>query len=70
MLRIFGVVPGAALPAFAITALWMLAAMIVAVRQALDYKSTGRAIAVCGLGWALALAIAVGLGLVFGPSLS
>ncbi len=70
MLRIFGVVPGAAIPAFAITAGWMLMAMIIAVRQALDYKSTMRAVAVCGLGWALALAIAVGLGLVFGPALS
>jgi hypothetical protein len=70
MLRIFGVVPGAAIPAFAVTAVWMLAAMIVAVRQALDYKSTARAIAVCGLGWALAIALAVGLGLVFGPTVS
>jgi hypothetical protein len=70
MLRIFGIVPGAAIPAFAITAIWMLIAMIVAVRQALDYKSTARAVAVCGLGWALALAIAIGLGLVFGPTVS
>ena len=70
MLRIFGIVPGAAIPAFAITAVWMLAAMVVAVRQALDYKSTARAVAVCGLGWALAIAIAVGLGLVFGPTVS
>lgn len=70
MLRIFGIVPGASIPAFAITAVWMLIAMIVAVRQALDFKSTARAVAVCGLGWALALAIAVGLGLVFGPTVS
>jgi hypothetical protein len=70
MLRIFGIVPGAAIPAFAITAVWMLMAMIVAVRQALDYKSTARAVAVCGLGWALAIAIAVGLGLVFGSTVS
>ncbi len=70
MLRVFGIVPGAALPAFAITAVWMLVAMIVAVRQALDYKSTARAVAVCALGWALALAIAVGLGLVFSPAVS
>src|SRR3954463_10469017 len=33
MLRIFGIVPGAAVAAFAITAVWMLATMIVAVRQ-------------------------------------
>ena len=70
MLRIFGIVPGAAIAAFAITAVWMLVAMIVAVRQALDYTSTARAIAVCGLGWALAVAMAVGLGLVFGPTVS
>ena len=70
MLRIFGIVPGAAVPAFVITAIWMLVAMIVAVRQALDYKSTARAVAVCGVGWALAIAIAVGLGLVFGPTVS
>ena len=70
MLRIFGIVPGAAIPAFAITAVWMLVAMVVAVRQALDYKSTARAVGVCILGWALAIAIAVGLGLVFGPTVS
>ena len=70
MLRIFGFVPGAAVPAFAITSVWMLFAMVVAVRQALDFKSTARAVAVCALGWGLALAIAVGLGLVFGPAVS
>ena len=70
MLRIFGIVPGAAMPAFAITAIWMLIAMIVAVRQALDYTSTARAVAVCTLGWVLAVAIVVGLGLVFGPTVS
>ena len=70
MLRIFGIVPGAAIPAFAITAVWMLVAMVVAVRQALDYKSTARAVAVCVIGWALAIAIVVGLGLVFGPTVS
>ena len=70
MLRIFGVVPGAAIAAFAITAVWMLVAMVVAVRQALDYTSTARAIGVCLLGWTLAIAIAAGLGLMFGPALS
>jgi hypothetical protein len=70
MLRVFGVVPAATVPAFAITAVWMLVAMVVAVRQALDYKSTARAVAVCLLGWTLAIAIAVGLGLLFGPAVS
>jgi len=31
--------------------LWMLAAFIVAIRQVLNYSSTGRAVAVCILGW-------------------
>ena len=29
----------------------MLVAMVIAVRQALDYHGTGRAIAVCLIGW-------------------
>ena len=41
--------------------------MIVAVRQALDYASTTRAIAVCVLGWTRAIAFAIGIGLMFGP---
>lgn len=38
---------------------WMLATFVVAVRQALDYTSTGRAVAVCAIGWLVALAVAV-----------
>jgi hypothetical protein len=63
ILRVFGIVPGATIPAFAITAIWMLCAMVVAVRQALDFTSTARAIAVCAIGWALAILIAVSFGL-------
>jgi len=37
----------------------MLATMIVAVRQALDYTSTARAIAVCVVGWALTIGVMV-----------
>ena len=65
LLRVFGVIPGVTIPAFVISAVWMLLATIVAVRQALDYKSTTRAVLVCGLGWTLAIAIAVVLGLFF-----
>jgi hypothetical protein len=70
MLRIFGIVPGATVPAFAITAVWMLAATVVAVRQALDYTSTLRAVAVCVIGWALAFGLAVGLELLLTPAVS
>ncbi|MGE5244577.1 MAG: hypothetical protein ACM3SQ_10165 [Betaproteobacteria bacterium] len=70
LLRVFAILPGAAIPTFVITSVWMIAATIVAVRQALDYTSTSRAVAVCVLGWVLATAIAVVIGLAFGPSLS
>jgi hypothetical protein len=70
ILRVFGLVPGATLPAFAIAAVWMLCALVVAVRQALDYTSTARAIAVCALGWGLAIGMAVGIGLIFSPPVS
>jgi hypothetical protein len=41
---------------------WMLVAMVIAVRQALDYKSTGRAVGVCLIGWLVYVAIAAFLG--------
>ena len=69
-LRVLGVVPEVTIPVFVVTGLWMLAAMVVAVRQALDYESTVRAVLVCGFGLVLATTIAIALGLVFGPALS
>jgi len=35
----------------------MLVAMIIAVRQALDYRSTFRAIGVCIIGWVIQLLV-------------
>jgi len=70
LFRVFGIMPGATWPVFAATSVWMLVAMVVAVRQALDYTSTARAVAVCVLGWVLALTISVVIGLVFGPTVS
>jgi hypothetical protein len=70
LLRIVGVSPELTIPSFTVAALWMLLAMIVAVRQALDYTSTRRAIAVCGLGWVLAIVLAVLFGIWFGPRVS
>jgi hypothetical protein len=70
LFRVFGIMPGAAIPIFIATSLWTLAAMVIAVRQALDYTSTARAIGVCVLGWTLAIVISVLLGLFFGPTVS
>jgi hypothetical protein len=68
LLRVFGVIPGLRVATFAVTAIWMLAAMVVAVRQALDFTSTGRAVAVCAVGWTLVLGIALVIGIVFGSA--
>lgn len=70
LIQVFGVIPQLRAPAFALAICWAFAASVVAVRQALDYTSTGRALAVCGLGLALAFAIAVVLGMVFSTPLS
>jgi len=51
VLRVLGVVPGLALPIFLAVTVWMLLTFVVAVRQALDYASSARALAVCVLGW-------------------
>jgi hypothetical protein len=70
LLRILGVMPGVALAVFGISAVWMLASTVVAVRQALDYTSTARAITVCAIGWVLSIALALLLGSVFGPTVT
>ena len=54
--------PGAQSAVLTLVAVWLLLAMIVAVRQALDYASTLRAIAVCAVGWALAIGMVFGVG--------
>jgi hypothetical protein len=51
ILRILGIIPGIGRVLFLLITIWMLFTFVVAVRQALDYSSTGRALAVCLLGW-------------------
>jgi hypothetical protein len=53
LIRILAIIPGLAGIIFLVTSIWMLAAMIIAVRQALDYQSTLRAVAVCIIGWVI-----------------
>jgi len=45
-----------------IVSVWMLVAMVIAVRQALDYRSTGRAVGVCVIGWLVYVAVSLFLG--------
>ena len=49
--RVFGVVPVVGGIILLVVSVWMLVAMVIAVRQALDYTSTLRAIAVVLLGF-------------------
>jgi hypothetical protein len=54
---------------FTLLTAWMIAAMVVAVRQALDYDTTTRALVVCGAGWLLSFAIFMVLGIWMAPVL-
>ena len=51
LIRVLGLIPGLGNIVFSIAAVWMLVAMVIAVRQALDYKSTLRTVGVCVIGW-------------------
>lgn len=57
--RVLGIVPGIGGLVMAASALWQLAAMVIAVRAALDYETTGRAITVCLLGFVAQLLVFV-----------
>ena len=51
LIRVLGIIPGLRAVVFLVASIWMLVAMIIAVRQALDYESTLRAVGVCVIGW-------------------
>ena len=59
LLRIFGLLPGIGSFIIVVTHIWLLISMVIAVRQALDYTSTLRAICVCLVGWVLSTLTAV-----------
>ena len=61
LLRVLGIVPGIRGFVFLLTSIWMLVAMVIAVRQALDYTSTLRAVGVCLLGWIVQTIISLGI---------
>ena len=65
LLRIFGIIPGLFGLVNLVTSVWMLIAMIVAVRQALDYTSTFRAVGVCVIGWIVQIVIVSMLFIIF-----
>jgi hypothetical protein len=57
VLRVLGIIPILGNTLNFIIGIWMLVAMVIAVRQALDYKSTWRAVGVCLIGWIVQIII-------------
>lgn len=69
LIRVLGIIPGLTGIVFFIASVWMFAAMVIGVRQALDYKSTMRAVGVCLIGWLIqVMIIALFFAFVGGPS--
>ena len=66
LIRVLGIIPGMQTIVFPIAAIWMLVAMVIAVRQALDYSSTLRAVGVCVIGWIIQMVLFVLLFSIFG----
>jgi hypothetical protein len=62
LIRVLGIIEPLYNMAFLVAGIWMLVAMVIAVRQALDYKSTPRAVGVCAIGWVIQIVL---LGLLF-----
>jgi hypothetical protein len=57
VLQILGIIPFLGGLIMLAVAIWVLVAVVIAVRQALDYTSTGRAVGVCVIGWLIQIAI-------------
>lgn len=57
LIRVVGIIPFLRGIVFFAAGIWMLVAMVVAVRQALDYQSTLRAVGVCVIGWIIQLLV-------------
>jgi hypothetical protein len=65
LLRALGFIPVLGALISLVAGIWMLVATVVAVRQALDYKSTGRAVGVCIIGFIVYFVAIVFLGVFF-----
>lgn len=70
LIRVLGVIPVVGGVVSFVAALWMLVAMVIAVRQALDYDSTGRAIAVCVIGFLVYIAAFIVVGILVGVAVA
>ena len=57
IIRVLGIIPGLFWIVSTVASVWMLVAMVIAVRQALDYSNTLRAVGVCAIGWVIQILI-------------
>ena len=70
VIQVFAIIPIIRTQVFIVAWLWMLAATVVAVRQALDYDSTWRALGVCAVTLAVALSSVIAIALALGVTVS
>ncbi|WP_420427942.1 YIP1 family protein [Algiphilus sp.] len=67
LLRLFGFIPAVGPLIVLVASIWQLVAVVVAIRQALDYTQTWRAVVVVLIGWLINLAIFMLLGTAMAP---
>jgi hypothetical protein len=70
MFRAFEVLGGTRWLVLPLTAVWMVVAMTVAIRQAFDYGALSRAVAVSLLGWGLLVIVGAGVGMLMSVPVS
>lgn len=70
MFRAFEVFGGTRWFVLPVTSIWMVVAMTIGVRQALDFSTTTRAVALALLGWGISVGVAVVVGLLFSTPVS
>jgi len=66
VIRVLGIIPGLMWIVSLIATVWMFVAMVIAVRQALDYRSTARAVGVCVIGWVIQVVVIIMVFALFG----
>lgn len=69
VLNVLRIIPFLGILISFVVAIWQLIAMAVAVRQALDYSSTGKAIVVCLIGWVVYMCVLFFFALIFGGAM-
>ena len=67
VIRILGLIPGLMRLSFFVAGVWTFVTTVIAVRQALDYTSTGRAVGVCLIGFVVQVVLLAALFTLFGP---